>query len=457
MKRVCARLDFAEFVQGELHEHTIMSGGEETTHPFSYPYDEVFENSDERLSYYILRALHRSAYNSPAKRSGDSFDLEAWTYYLNTNDRDFNPVLRRLEQEGAINVIWVPSITTYATYDPTGQLTLLSSGIDFLEGIKNDLTHRRRNTVMPDMEENAFQIARVLFDNQKFGVRRMPVTELLNIIRMEIEEFDVADEFLLSAGYIDGTGSGADRERSLTPSGVFFVKSKLSERFELSYQAETLARYLVDKFREGQSHIFSSQIEIDLEWTHDQLNEFGYELIDEGLAEAKKVAGVKPSAPIAVLGISANGRRAVRRNFRRLEPTVQNILGDQITGDRISVENSGERAQIVVGRNANASQGLSGAEVADLFRQIYEQIQSSSEFTSQAKGEITETVELIEEEAQKGENINEKAVNVHLRNLARMAPDIFDVVVASATNPILGLSTALKKIATKAKEELGNK
>jgi hypothetical protein len=39
------------------------------------------------------------------------------------------------------------------------------------------------------------------------------------------------------------------------------------------------------------------------------------------------------------------------------------------------------------------------------------------------------------------------------RNIARMAPDVLDVVVATLGNPLAGLGVAVKKIAEKAKEE----
>jgi len=38
------------------------------------------------------------------------------------------------------------------------------------------------------------------------------------------------------------------------------------------------------------------------------------------------------------------------------------------------------------------------------------------------------------------------------RNLARMAPDILEVTLATITNPILGYGVIAKKIAAKAKE-----
>ena len=38
-------------------------------------------------------------------------------------------------------------------------------------------------------------------------------------------------------------------------------------------------------------------------------------------------------------------------------------------------------------------------------------------------------------------------------NIARMAPDVLDVIVATLGNPLAGLGVAVKKIAERAKEE----
>src|SRR5687768_9545908 len=55
--------------------------------------------------------------------------------------------------------------------------------------------------------------------------------------------------------------------------------------------------------------------------------------------------------------------------------------------------------------------------------------------------------------AQKNEKVNESFLSPRFRNIARMAPDVLDVIVASLANPLAGLGVAVKKIAEKAKEE----
>ena len=52
--------------------------------------------------------------------------------------------------------------------------------------------------------------------------------------------------------------------------------------------------------------------------------------------------------------------------------------------------------------------------------------------------------------------VEESSLSRHFRNIARMAPDILDVVVATLGNPLAGLGVAVKKIAEKAKEDTVN-
>ena len=69
------------------------------------------------------------------------------------------------------------------------------------------------------------------------------------------------------------------------------------------------------------------------------------------------------------------------------------------------------------------------------------------------KTELTETVQKIEQEAVKGEAANPTKVERWLKFLAGMAPDIWDVTVASLANPVAGIATALRKVVDKAKAE----
>jgi hypothetical protein len=104
--------------------------------------------------------------------------------------------------------------------------------------------------------------------------------------------------------------------------------------------------------------------------------------------------------------------------------------------------------------------GLSAAEIKQLFDGLYSQIDTRTN-TSRAdkediKAEVKEIQSTVTEATQKNEKIDESFLSRRFRNIARMAPDVLDVVVATLGNPLAGLGVAAKKIAEKAKEETKN-
>ena len=69
------------------------------------------------------------------------------------------------------------------------------------------------------------------------------------------------------------------------------------------------------------------------------------------------------------------------------------------------------------------------------------------------KAEVKDIEASVTAAAQKNEKVEEAFLARRFRNIARMAPDILDVVVAMLANPLAGLGIAVRKIAEKAKEE----
>ena len=101
--------------------------------------------------------------------------------------------------------------------------------------------------------------------------------------------------------------------------------------------------------------------------------------------------------------------------------------------------------------------GLSATEIKQLFDQLYDNIERWPETPASAKEDLKAEVKEIEstviEAAQKNEKVDEGFLMRRFRNIARMAPDVLDVVVATLANQLAGLGVAVKKIAEKAKEE----
>jgi hypothetical protein len=69
------------------------------------------------------------------------------------------------------------------------------------------------------------------------------------------------------------------------------------------------------------------------------------------------------------------------------------------------------------------------------------------------KAEVQEIQSTVNEAANKQQAVDEGVLARRFRNIARIAPDILDVVVAGLANPLAGLGVAVKKIAEKAKEK----
>lgn len=101
--------------------------------------------------------------------------------------------------------------------------------------------------------------------------------------------------------------------------------------------------------------------------------------------------------------------------------------------------------------------GLSVAEIKQLFDRLYTSIDARAETTTadkeDLKAEVKEIQSTVIEAATKNEPVEESFLSRRFRNIARMAPDVLDVVVATLGNPLAGLGVAVKKIAEKAKEE----
>ena len=129
--------------------------------------------------------------------------------------------------------------------------------------------------------------------------------------------------------------------------------------------------------------------------------------------------------------------------------------GDQVGGDKISVGNISGSQGVAIGRDAQATvqSGIGSKELSELFSAIYQKIESRPPDPLVEKEEIIDRVKRIENEVANGEKAEPGKVERWLRNLAAMAPDIFDVTVAAITGPAAGIYMAIRKIAQKVREE----
>jgi hypothetical protein len=133
------------------------------------------------------------------------------------------------------------------------------------------------------------------------------------------------------------------------------------------------------------------------------------------------------------------------------------VGGDIVHGDKVggNVVEGSTGVAIGPGASAQVSQGISGAELADLFAQIRRQIEARPEDPDVDKAELTETLDKVEQEVDQGDQANTNKLARWLGYLAEMAPDIFEVTVATLVNPAVGVATVIRKVAQKAQAEAG--
>lgn len=135
------------------------------------------------------------------------------------------------------------------------------------------------------------------------------------------------------------------------------------------------------------------------------------------------------------------------------------VGGDIVSGDKIvhgdqNTVNIGAGAtvgQVAAGKNITQTQGASAQDLTALFNAIYKQIDARPNDPNVERGEIREAVKTIESEVAKGEEANANRVERWMKFLKELAPDILEVTAAAILNPISGVTTAIKKIAEKAR------
>ena len=100
---------------------------------------------------------------------------------------------------------------------------------------------------------------------------------------------------------------------------------------------------------------------------------------------------------------------------------------------------------------------MSAAEIGQLFDRLYAEIDTRTKISAASrediKAEVKDIQTTVTEASQKKGKVEESFVARRFRNIARMAPELLDVIVATLANPLAGLGIAATKIAEKAREE----
>jgi hypothetical protein len=83
-------------------------------------------------------------------------------------------------------------------------------------------------------------------------------------------------------------------------------------------------------------------------------------------------------------------------------------------------------------------------------RRMEQEINALKSLPAEDKSILTQNIEQIKQEAEKGRNADEGRMERLLNTLGAMAPDILDVAITTLGNPLAGLGLVAKKIGEKA-------
>ncbi len=126
--------------------------------------------------------------------------------------------------------------------------------------------------------------------------------------------------------------------------------------------------------------------------------------------------------------------------------------GISIQGSAVQIGGHAVGGNLTIHGNDTVNvQQSAGADIAKLFEPVYQRIQERPEDPEVEKSEITDKVKQIQAEAAKGTEASSPKIERWFDDLARMAPDVFEVALATIANPVSGLALVAKKIAEKAK------
>ena len=126
--------------------------------------------------------------------------------------------------------------------------------------------------------------------------------------------------------------------------------------------------------------------------------------------------------------------------------------GDFVGRDKTTIVGDGN----VIGDHSSATVVKPSADpdaIARAFEQFYRAIEAQPDLSEQEKADLKAELGEIETEIVKDEAANETFIARRLRNVQRMAPDIWDVIITTFGNPVAGLGMVAKKVAERMKAD----
>jgi hypothetical protein len=124
-------------------------------------------------------------------------------------------------------------------------------------------------------------------------------------------------------------------------------------------------------------------------------------------------------------------------------------------GDMITLNNKGNNNANAAGRGAKAGvyQVDTVPELKKWRKDMEERIDANRDLLPADKTDLKENVTKVTEEVSKGKRADRGRLERLLNTIGSLAPDIFEVAIATLANPLAGLGLVAKKIGDKAKLE----
>jgi hypothetical protein len=122
----------------------------------------------------------------------------------------------------------------------------------------------------------------------------------------------------------------------------------------------------------------------------------------------------------------------------------RDMLEINVTGNNNAVATHGGKATVSISQAAQE-------EWNSWREQMESEIKALKELPAEDQAMMTQNVEQVVKEAEKGETAYPSRIERLLNTISAMAPDILDVIVATVGNPLSGIGLVIKKIGEKAK------
>jgi ABC-type Fe3+-citrate transport system substrate-binding protein len=106
---------------------------------------------------------------------------------------------------------------------------------------------------------------------------------------------------------------------------------------------------------------------------------------------------------------------------------------------------------IAVDKHSEVTTTLDAEQIEYLFKDIRSKLDQQKTQGIDGQQTTDKILQEIENEVKKGDSVNQSRVESNFEKLAKMGPDILEVVTASLVNPAAGISVVVKKIAEKAR------